>query len=222
MACGAMPRIAVERHDLARDGALSRLDGARPRRSSAPAAVGQRQLAGDDARDVRPVAEVVDERRADVPGRRGEIGVGERCIEQQRLVFSKVRMVALHARVEHSPHDLRAARRERRERRVGLDGAHRMREQRLAPRSPARCGRSRAPANSTLHPPTCASSFTSARIARPSSRAKTYWSLKSGLAMIDADAGAVDARVGAGRQRDGDEIGDALPRAISSARVGRG
>ncbi len=39
------------------------------------------------------------------------------------------------------------------------------------------------------------------------------------LAVIDADPGARDSRVGARRQRDGDQIGDALTRAISSARV---
>ncbi len=100
------PADRGQRHDFASDGAgfiaMARDGGD----GLALRDVGQRQLAGDDARDVRPVAEVVDERRAGGARWRGEVGVRERRVEQQRLVFSKVRMIALDSRVEHRPHDV--------------------------------------------------------------------------------------------------------------------
>ncbi len=171
-----------QRHDFASDRA-GFVAMARDRGDRLPVwDVGQRQLAGDDPRDVRPMAEFVDERRAGRARRRGEVGVRERRLEQQRLVFSKVRMIALHSRVEHRPHDPAAARRERRECGVGLDGAHGVREQRLhlevGPDVEDHPGGGirRAPG-----PAASASRRTSARMARPSRRAKTYWSLRSVL-----------------------------------------
>jgi hypothetical protein len=70
------------------------------------------QLAGNDARHVRSMTEFVDERALGFTGANGEIAMTQRRVELQRVVLSKMRMISLHAGVEHRPHHFASTRRE--------------------------------------------------------------------------------------------------------------
>src|SRR4029078_4522780 len=87
-------------------------------------------LAGDDASDMRPVTAFVRERGLRLSRRDGEVTMPEGLLERERRVLPKMRMITLHARIEHGPHDPFARGGERRERSVRLDRADRPSEQR--------------------------------------------------------------------------------------------
>ena len=102
--------------------------------------LGAVQLARDDARDVRAVAEVVGERRAAA----GVVAVPQRAGELEVLVQVEMRVAPGDPGVDDGPDDLRAARDERGACRVGLDRRRRPVRERAGRRSRARCGRSPA------------------------------------------------------------------------------
>ena len=98
--------------------------------------------------------------------------------------------------------------RERRERGIGLDRAHGMREQRLHLEvGPDVEDHPRGGVRRAARPPPRVEPNERAECARPSSRAKTYWSLSSVLRWSTPMPALATPPLGARRQRHGDQIG---------------